>query len=90
MMSTSHIYTDKILFEVFFGNIEKGLLQKKQNQFVLAEKAINVKIMKNVSSKSLQVQQKYACSDILDGNDDVSFGDNHDDSGDYVRSPDGH
>ena len=89
-MSTSHIYTDKILFEVFFGNIEKGLLQKKQNQFVLAEKAINVKIMKNVSSKSLQVQQKYACSDILDGNDDVSFGDNHDDSGDYVRSPDGH
>ena len=89
-MSTSHICTDKILFEVFFGNIEKGLLQKKQNQFVLAEKAINVKIMKNVSSKSLQVQQKYACSDILDGNDDVSFGDNHDDSGDYVRSPDGH
>ena len=46
--------------------------------------------MKNVSSKSLQVQQKYACSDILDGNDDVSYGDNHDDSGDYVRSPDGH
>ena len=89
-MSTSHIYTDKILFEVFFGNIEKGLLQKKQNQFVRAEKAINVKIMKNVSSKSLQVQQKYACSDILDGNDNVSFGDNHDDSGDYVRSPDGH
>ena len=53
----SHIYTDKILFEVFFGNIEKGLLQKKQNQFVLAERAVNVKIMKNISSKSLQVKQ---------------------------------
>ena len=51
MMSTSHICTDKILFEVFFGNIEKGLLQK---------------------------------------NDDGSFGGDHDDSGDYVRSPDGH
>ena len=89
-MSTSHICTDIILFDVFFGNIEKGLLKRKQNQFVLAEKAINVKIMKNVSSKSLQVQQKYACSDILDGNDDVGFGANHDDSGDYVRCPDGH